>query len=559
MSTPARGRATAALLAGAAAGLLLFLLRFGPAVADPFSVDWIGLKGDRAAHHLAWCFFRQEAWHWPPARIEGYFAPVGTTVGLCDAIPVAAMTAKLLLPRTGREIQLLGPWLLLSYLLQGALAVALARRVLRSTAARIFAVGVILTQPAFLYRNSQGAVDAHFHVALGSHFLILAGWLLVFGDFGRGRRGGLFWGGLLLTAALVHPYLAFMLLALAAGSALDARSGSGMWGAARAGGWVALLALPTVAGLLLGGTLLPGRGARDYGAGGFGYFSANLLSFADADGHAWLGPDLPQRPLQYEGFAYLGMGMLLLALGGLARSDTRRTLLGMLRRRRGTALVATALVLLAFSHRWILGPYLIVNWGLPGPVETLVAPLRSSGRFVWPVLYLAVLGLTAAAERTAPVRWAPRAFTVLLAVQLVDLAPLAFAPATTGGTPWRADPAWDRILAEADTLYTHPPLGSKLVRDGDTLPLARIALDHGLPFTAGLVARPPEAPVTAYRKWRSRVLRENDGPRPGQVVVVHPDSVPPGWERLVVDGYEVLLGGRQRDSASSEPTRADPH
>ena len=42
-------------------------------------------KLDGVPHYFGWFYFRTEPWQWPPGTIRGYYAPLGTSIGLTDA------------------------------------------------------------------------------------------------------------------------------------------------------------------------------------------------------------------------------------------------------------------------------------------------------------------------------------------------------------------------------------------------------------------------------------------------------------------------------------------
>ena len=96
-------------------------------------------------------------------------------------------------------------------------------------------------------------------------------------------------------------------------------------------------------------------------------------------------PDMPAATGgQFEGFGYLGLGGLLLVLGGVIytrrRHDNGEGLFPPL------ALVIFGAFMLALSTRLTFGPYSVF---LPVP-KALVGVLeifRSSGRFIWVVIY----------------------------------------------------------------------------------------------------------------------------------------------------------------------------
>lgn len=537
------------IVLGAIVGVVTFLLRFGLDPANPFDVEWLGVTGDRAQHHLGWCFYRLDPWSWPPSRISSLFAPVGTSLGYTDSIPFAAMLLKPLLTATSVEVQYLGPWLLLNHLLQGVFGGAIATRVARVAPLRLLVVVAIALAPPFLFRQM--------HVALSTHWILLAALFLYLSP----GRSALWLFAVVLFAALVHPYLAFMALALAVASFLRGADGSYRLVAVQVAGCVAV----ALAGLYLGGTLDPQHGASDYGAGGYGYFSANLLAFADSRGFALWMPPLPGRPMQYEGFNYLGPGILALWIAALVHRPSRRRTRDLIRDHRTLMAVLVALGMVAVSNRIMFGSVKVITIGLHESLDTLAAPFRSSGRFLWPVWYVVVLSAARVADGWKDTPRLRSLLLVLVLLQLVDLSPMWARRLDDLDPPPRPIPTdWSIALAGADTLTTYPPLVYAIDHELDSLWLSRIALHHGLPITTGYVARPPRRPVEDYtRALRTRLLSDVV-PRPTERVVVAHDSLASLLPALrgryhvyVVEGYAVACGeaiaGLQSMQESDQP------
>ena len=86
------------------------------------------MKFDWATHYFGWTYFRFEPWHWPPAAVHGYNAPIGTAIGLTDSLPLMAYLLKPFSRWLPAEFQYLGAWERLCFTLQGALAARLAGR-----------------------------------------------------------------------------------------------------------------------------------------------------------------------------------------------------------------------------------------------------------------------------------------------------------------------------------------------------------------------------------------------------------------------------------------------
>src|SRR5690606_3464633 len=132
---------------------------------------------------------------------------------------------------------------------------------------------------------------------------------------------------------------------------------------------------------------------------GYGYFSMNILSFFDPvfDSSRFLKQNafhehfLPYG--QYEGYQYLGFGMILLlsstVLVSLAHLHTIRG--RNIRRFYPLVAAAFAFWLLALSNKVMLGNVHLFTIPLPSYLTQILSIFRSSGRFGWPMFYLVYL------------------------------------------------------------------------------------------------------------------------------------------------------------------------
>lgn len=380
-------RSGQAPLAALLLGLVFAAGVYGMRVLDPTSHAWL-LHGDPAQHYIGAVYFLSEPWQWPPGAMQG-FGAAGASVMLTDSLPLLALPAKALgMPA---HWQYFGAWLYACH----ALAAYAGARLLLQLGCR---PGQAVLGALFFTAAPVLLMRAYGHEALQGQFLLLAGLALAFGPW----RGGA-WLALIVVSVLVHPYLAVMVFALAAAAAGAA------WTTRQAGGG-RLTACAALASLAAGITAYLagyfGRGG-EYSAAGHGFFSANLLTWFDpldwagflaqfgrdvAQGHEWsrLLPALGQATVgQYEGFAYLGAGMLLLV--AIALFAGRRPNAA---DRPPTAswvwllVVCAVLALLAVSARPALGTRILLEVPLPSPVQWLLGMFRASGRFIWPLTFL---------------------------------------------------------------------------------------------------------------------------------------------------------------------------
>ncbi len=471
-------------LAAALIGALAFLLVCGPGVLWPTRIAWLA-TGDPAMFYLGWSFFRRSPWTWPPSANPDYGLELASSIFFADAIPLLALSMKTIAP-AGGPWQYFGIWLLVCFALQGLLAGRLAALYTPSRLAQLLAAALFCFAPIFLWR-------LHGHYALNAHWLLLAGLWLCLRPLPSSARAWRAWALLVAAAALIHAYLLAMVLALWAADlvrrAIFLRPRRVTLTVIEPGAAV----LAAASALWLGGFFaLPG--GVDV-AGGFGFYRANLLSPLDSDGWSFVWPDVGGGAGDYEGFAFLGSGVLLLVLAALTgraaavRRDGRAA--GPTAERWPLAAVLVVLVLFALSHRWAFGPWEVAVLPLPAPLARAGALLRSSGRMLWPAVYVLMLWGVVAVVRALPGRSGCAVVALATALQAVDTAPgwrRAAAAFAETGTSW-ASPLRHPFWAEAAGTY-------RLLRwipTADASPhwphLSYFALTHGMATDAVHLAR----------------------------------------------------------------------
>jgi hypothetical protein len=157
---------------------------------------------------------------------------------------------------------------------------------------------------------------------------------------------------------------------------------------------------------------------------GFGEFSADPLALINPLQYGRFLPAIGIAGRQYEGYGYLGFGVLVLLVLRLAllvkvRPSKRDWL-------RLAPLLVFALVcaLYSLSNRVVMAQHLIADWSaFYAKLGKLPSIFRSSGRFLWPLhillTYVAVLGAT-----KLPLLWHKRAALGAAALlQAVDFNP----------------------------------------------------------------------------------------------------------------------------------------
>lgn len=441
-------------------GVAVFFAITRGSVLDPRNADWL-MRGDPATSFLGWQFFRQSPLvQLPFGANQNYGMEIGSSVIFTDSIPLLAFLFKpftSLLPAT---FQYFGIWILLSFVLQSALAYKLLRRFLEDRWLALIGSAFFALAPVCIARLEE-------HFSLFGQWVVLAALYLCFAP----RFSFLAWLVLLSIAALIHFHFLAMVSLIWVGADLWQRRWRNELSTAQAATYVLTGALVILTIMWLAGYfMLDNRG----GQAGFGRYRMNLLSMIDPDG-LWslLLPDQPGGAVGYEGFNYLGIGVLVLALfAGYQLLKDRRASLADHRSIVPLLFVSLVFSLLALSNRVALGNVEFVVYQVPEVLKPFADDFRSSARMFWPVYYLIYLAVFVLISRRFIPPVAIVVCSALLAVQVAD--------------SWRAlrhlsdrlayPPAWSSPLKSA--LWTE--IGRRYKRISYVLP--RNAPDAFLPW-----------------------------------------------------------------------------
>jgi len=458
------------LVASTGLGAYLAIFRFGG--LNPLDADWPfkdGLRvfgGDSTTHYLGWEFFRNgQLTAWPPGRSTTLGPGGGASILHTDSVPLVALPIRLLLRGLNftAPFQFLGIWMLLSFIFQAYLAGKVLLRLGVSKVGVLIGASLFVCAPIFVYRMG-------YNIAVGSQWLILLAILLAL----RESRNLASWLITTAVATAVNPYLTAMVLLIFLSNAIIRLINIRRIQLQVVIDGVAIFSVALLTAYLLGLFIYDGESLS---TNGFGDYTTNVVSIVDpaiddaiAIAPSWsrfnLLPDLPNgEQHQWEGFAYLGTGILLLVMitslrllptlvrnkmwwisivGSIAVTTVVGRLplistavfaltvgllaafvsikLDLSRESRLVLVVAASLAMaVAVSHRVYVGAALIQ---LPVP-EGLLSPfgfVRVSGRMVWITVYVVMFVVFVLADHAF--RRAPKllaiAVVVVVALQVAD-------------------------------------------------------------------------------------------------------------------------------------------
>ncbi|MEO0581449.1 MAG: DUF6311 domain-containing protein [Bacteroidota bacterium] len=516
-------------------GLTAYIL--GPDILDPTQTAFL-LQGDIGVHYLGWAFFRYEAWTFPLGDIPDFYYPQGANVGYTDSIPLMALLFKPFHSILPEDFQYIGIYLLLCQLLQTWMAwLLLGAMGIHKTGARLAGTLILGLAPVWFFR--------WVHPALCSHYVLIGTLWVYMGSRKTEALSPWIWRQVLILwiSAYTHPYLGGMTLALTFAWLLRLWLVDKRWKA-----WQSLMGFPVAASIILFNWWVIGYfGVSSEGMGtvGLGEYTLNLLSFFDSlNSYSTFVPSLPHMPKQYEGFAYLGLGgMLLLVMALILRFRPKEK--GGLHGLWPLWTFCGLMAVYAMSTDIYIGEFRLLKYSWADFIEEKAQVFRATGRFVWPLYYLVLLSvLTYVYHRLNHWKWIQLLFIGLAVIQLVDLIPLFRARMyfhdTQKESYLKVNPDhWNPIIKASDKIMFWPPY---MYGPIDYISLPWLAAHNQRPITLGYVARYDKAEREAFVNGFEQDLVQGNFD-PGALYVFDPGKLPEmsrGLGKLLLqqlDGY----------------------
>lgn len=390
-------------LIGALLGAAFFLIIYGFDILDVTNDSWLLTGRDLQQHYIGWKFFRNADWTFPIGLHDGLTYPHNISVLYTDSIPLFAIFFKLLSPILPDTFQYFGLFGLMCFVLNGGIGALLVAKINRSKIFCLFgSIFFILSTPVL--QRLFGLLDEDSrHTSLAAHFLILAsiGIWMYREKFAKYWKAALMYSLIGVLCVLIQMYMIFIVGGIMCGYLLHCLLKYRDW---KRGVIVfASFMLSSLAAFFIVG------GFTDIlkpTANGFGIYSANINALLNPFNYSTFFHKRPWHAGQYEGFSYLGLGMIVLyaacmallviaivKAGGIRQAWLR--LKDKYRRHREGTIAITIVVLvfwiLALTHTIYLGSRMVVWFYIPDKILELLAVIRSSGRFMWVILYLIML------------------------------------------------------------------------------------------------------------------------------------------------------------------------
>lgn len=464
--------------AGAIAGALIFIIIYGIGVLDCNNDGWLfHTERDLAQHYIGWCHYRNSVWQFPLGLIETLSYPRAMSVIYTDSIPLFAVVFKLFGAYLPTHFQYFGLYGILSFALSGGTAAVLMRRFIGNPIAAFISSLFLTVSFPILQRM-------YYHTALASHWIIFLCLILyVYHDIDdKFYKRVICWGSVGFLCVAIHSYflpIAGMIMAAdlvtdflkryygTDNNGLPAKSY-----AARIIAGEVLVLISFCATALLNLYLLGGfYGDADAYGPGLGSFGSNLNTFINPIDMGRLMPRLPLfYDFQYEGFGYVGAGILflfavcalLLIFAKWSKNEKVPVHSNRIYGRVGAGLfvvswMAATLPLLSFNDVKIIWiPYI-------RPIERILGIFRSNGRFIWVAMYiLMIFALALVSHVLEKQRWPLVALlAVALAIQITDESSMVlskreyFIPRHEYASVWEQDELKEQIQDKECFVYLY--------------------------------------------------------------------------------------------------------
>lgn len=386
---------------------------YGLAILDPRNASWM-YNGDSINHYIGWIFFRNEEWAFPIGQISSYLTPLGSTLTQMDAIPIMALVSKVFRSLLPQPFQYFGIWHYLCFFLQAYWGLRIGELLCKTWIQRIIVSCLFTMAPALIYRFDHHALCAHFGILIGI-------WAYLRGAFDKESNPPfVVFAVTNVVLAAVHPYLVAMtfpiFLITYLRAALDHPAQKKKY---------IFEVIFQVLSLGLACWALGYFVIKDVGDVGFGGMSADLLTFVNSMGNSILLPNLRKGWGQYEGFAYLGLGIIL-TLGVLLPwyFKNRKSMSDERARMSLLFWLVVAMFVFAMGTPLTFGgnPFFYLNW-FYDRMGSLPGAFRSTGRFLWPTYYCIFVFTIWLVVKRVPRNRLTLVLFLVFTVQAIDLFP----------------------------------------------------------------------------------------------------------------------------------------
>lgn len=551
------------MLLSALLGAAIFISIYGVKILDPTYEDWLFEGSDLTQHYIGWTFFRRSGWHFPLGLIDNILGDIKISIMYTDSVPLFAIFFKLLSPILPETFQYFGIMGLITFMLNGSLSSLLIYRFNKNGVFCVLGSMLYIVCPVILRRLYD-------HEALASHYIFFLGlilWLYQNREWKKKWQNyimpPLLWGALGAFAVNIHLYFLPMIYCCMLGCIIT----DVFKYKKRLRPLLCFISL-TLMALLFMWLIGAFYTKNDTIADGLGVYSANIDTYWNPlydEGSEFIEP-IPVSNGQYEGYAYIGCGIMLglyiafiVLLNHIfsSKDSFTKTAKSIFRRRKIWLVAGTVVFCVSFFYA--LSPSCFFNERkiydifYPAFLVRLMSMFRATGRYAWVGMYFIFTIVIYCLSRMRRKTLMVLAIAACVGLQYHDMQGLIrtrrkYKTDQVYTYPYLVDPRWEQLAESCD----------KFVGLSYDQPLPYIydfsifAYKHDMSINHFHIARPPlDDMIKQYDETIER-LSNGDADEKSLYVFLPEEKIPEveGSHIYELDGFHVVKFPNQYDPLS---------
>lgn len=475
-----------------ALSIFLFDYSLSLKIIDPTNIKWLlSVYHDWGQHYLGWAYFRVEDWSFPIGNIANYNYPIGTNIGYTDSIPVLAIFFKLIRSVLPENFQYLGLWMFISYMLLAFYTVKILKIYKINFLYSLILLTFILANPVLIFRAMHPALFGHWILIAALYFHLKKPYHKKY------HLQNIQLTLLIIFSAVVNPYL----FAMVFGFSIITPFKQAYFDKVISPKYIIIypsliLFLTLFLWYIIG--FLEFESTVNMGVNNsYGIYGLNLNSLINPLGFSNYLPSLKRvSDFQYEGYMYLGIGMMSIFFFSTMRyiylRIRKREQLRLQKRHIPLFILGILLALFSITGTITIGNQVVLEIPLPDIVYRVGNIFRASARFFWLPYYLIIFfSFINIVKSSIPKTLKYSFLSILLLLQITDIHPMLTYRNLEHGdyvTPLN-EKEWETLFSEFDIICTYPPFDNHLLNNMDYQDLDYLALKVEKPITNGYVAR----------------------------------------------------------------------
>ncbi len=472
--------------------LIAFFYLFGWQTLDIYNLGLVTKGGDFSVSYYGSVLYRMDSWRWPIFTHLNLAYPYGISVHGTDGSPLLSVIFKALHSLFGLspEVQFVGIWMLISYVLQAYVSVLIFRHAFKSKFLITIGALFFVSAPIMMMR-------VFVHINLMPHFLLLFA-ILMYLNNRLTRKEWVYMAVLMTLGILTCPYF----LPMQAGffALLIYRQ----WADKKISWWMIFKGISALGLVFLFWYYMLGMMSTEQqlASGGWRSLGLNLTALFNPIWSKSQVFNTLTPKADFDADNYFGLGLLILlvilffSVKDLFRRDN-------LRRHWPLALLLSGFFLFALSSQVKLGTATVLDYKPGALIDWLGSVFRYSGRFFWPIWYLLAFFLLKTCAKQFPKK-AYILLPLLLVVQIWDLWPTyqakkSFVDTTKPYVYPLKSPEWNRLTKQYSNAFI-------FAHNKNYAPIWKWAIKNHKNVNYGFLNRPSRKTHTLINRVREQIL-----------------------------------------------------